>query len=52
MKGKKLGVRAGVPDILIHSHRVAIELKHGKNPASDEQIAWMDTGRICGRLLL
>lgn len=40
-KGKLLGVKAGVPDIIIHSHRIAIELKYRENPLTPEQKMWM-----------
>lgn len=46
--GKKMGVKAGVPDVIIHSHRIAVELKYGRNPSSAEQLEWMDNASARG----
>lgn len=42
-KGKKMGVKAGVPDCIIHSHKIAIELKVKRGTVSDSQRGWINT---------
>ena len=39
-RGKRLGIKAGVPDIFIYPHRLTIELKNGTGNYSTEQKAW------------
>lgn len=44
---KRLGMRAGVPDLLLLSPKgeyigLAIEMKYGKNKCTLEQIKWLD----------
>ena len=46
-KLKKIGVRAGFPDLFLpyankKYHGLFIELKYGKNKASEKQKAWID----------
>ena len=46
-KLKKLGMRAGVPDILLLAPKgkyigLAIEMKYGKNKCTIEQVKWLD----------
>ena len=40
-KAKRMGSKAGVPDILIYSHCIALELKQKKGTVSPEQKAFM-----------
>ena len=40
--GKKLGVKAGVFDCIIYSHKLAIELKQPKGYASQDQKDWAE----------
>lgn len=47
-KGKAMGVRAGVPDCIIHSHRLAIELKYGKNSPTRDQQEWSTKATFWG----
>ena len=46
--GKKMGVKAGVFDLIIHSHKIAIELKQPKGRLSPEQKSWRDTAESWG----
>ena len=44
---KRLGMRAGVPDLLLLSPKgkyigLAIEMKYGKNKCNIEQVKWLD----------
>lgn len=52
-KLKRMGVKAGVPDILIFTPSVdvagvAIELKVDKNRTTDKQQEWIESLTICG----
>ena len=47
-KGKSMGVHAGVPDCVIFSHRVAIELKFKRGVMSPEQIKWFEEAQSWG----
>ena len=44
---KRLGMRSGVPDLLLLASKngymgLAIEMKHGKNKCTIEQVKWLD----------
>ena len=54
-KLKRQGVRAGVPDICLPVarggfHGLFVELKYGRNKATDRQTAWLDALRSQGYL--
>lgn len=54
-KLKQQGVRAGVPDICLPVarggfHGLFVELKYGRNKATDRQTAWLDALRSQGYL--
>ena len=54
-KLKRQGVRAGVPDICLPVarggfHGLFVELKYGRNKATDRQMAWLDALRSQGYL--
>lgn len=40
-KGKRMGIKPGVPDMIIHSHRLTLELKKSGCRASTVQKKWM-----------
>ncbi len=47
-KGKRMGVKAGVPDCIIYSHDVSIELKMPNGATSPAQKEWMKKAATWG----
>ena len=44
-KGKRMGIKPGVPDMMIYSHRLTLELKKKGSKASAIQKKWMEKAR-------